>query len=201
MGGSDPDPNFVEVTVFGSMITIIVEALDPFQAGDFVVPVQFTPSFSSSVCGNGVRESDEQCDDANTLSGDGCSDACKAEAGVLCSNMPVIAQGATQATFESATKSFFGACTGSLDLPERGFRYTAVGNSVTVSVDATADVGLYATLGCGDSAIPLACANNTFGPGVEQIQLVTQPNDPITIFVELGETNPAATFTLNVTEP
>jgi cysteine-rich repeat protein len=32
-----------------------------------------------SVCGNGIREGSEQCDDGNTVSKDGCSDICKIE--------------------------------------------------------------------------------------------------------------------------
>ncbi|MEP6675522.1 MAG: DUF4215 domain-containing protein [Ferruginibacter sp.] len=34
---------------------------------------------SSSVCGNGIVESGEECDDANTGNGDGCSSVCKFE--------------------------------------------------------------------------------------------------------------------------
>ncbi len=32
---------------------------------------------SSPVCGNGVFEQNEECDDGNTVDGDGCSSACK----------------------------------------------------------------------------------------------------------------------------
>ena len=37
---------------------------------------------SGSVCGNGAVESGEQCDDGNTVGGDGCSSTCQAEATV-----------------------------------------------------------------------------------------------------------------------
>jgi len=40
----------------------------------------FLAGCSSSVCGNGMVESGEQCDDGNTMSGDGCSSTCKVEA-------------------------------------------------------------------------------------------------------------------------
>jgi len=33
-----------------------------------------------SVCGNGIKEANEQCDDGNTISGDGCSSTCHTEA-------------------------------------------------------------------------------------------------------------------------
>lgn len=42
----------------------------------------------SGDCGNGSEESDEQCDDGNSLSGDGCSRACQleVEGGPICGN-------------------------------------------------------------------------------------------------------------------
>jgi cysteine-rich repeat protein len=42
----------------------------------------------SGECGNGVEESDEQCDDGNTTSGDGCNNLCQSEAddGSVCGN-------------------------------------------------------------------------------------------------------------------
>lgn len=43
---------------------------------------------ASSECGNGVVESDEQCDDGNYTSGDGCNSVCQTEAadGSVCGN-------------------------------------------------------------------------------------------------------------------
>jgi fibro-slime domain-containing protein len=35
-------------------------------------------------CGNGALDSDEECDDGNTVSGDGCSLACRQETGFVC---------------------------------------------------------------------------------------------------------------------
>jgi cysteine-rich repeat protein len=40
----------------------------------------FAAGCGSSVCGNGVLESGEQCDDGNLIDGDGCSSTCRAEA-------------------------------------------------------------------------------------------------------------------------
>jgi len=54
--------------------------------GEFIVnPDQFIEGFFSGipsaapVCGNGVIESGEQCDDGNTINGDGCSSTCQIE--------------------------------------------------------------------------------------------------------------------------
>lgn len=42
----------------------------------------------SATCGNGVIEGDEQCDDGNTRSGDGCSQFCTVESGWTCTGEP-----------------------------------------------------------------------------------------------------------------
>ncbi|MEI6711086.1 MAG: DUF4215 domain-containing protein [bacterium] len=38
-----------------------------------------TTVIASGQCGNGIVESDEQCDDGNQISGDGCNSACQIE--------------------------------------------------------------------------------------------------------------------------
>ena len=38
------------------------------------------------VCGNGIVETGEDCDDGNTASGDGCSASCESESGPVCGN-------------------------------------------------------------------------------------------------------------------
>lgn len=41
-------------------------------------------SFTACTCGDGVGCGNEQCDDANNVNGDGCSDACSVETGFSC---------------------------------------------------------------------------------------------------------------------
>jgi cysteine-rich repeat protein len=41
-----------------------------------------------SVCGNGIREAGEQCDDGNTTNGDGCSSTCMVETPTTCDLIP-----------------------------------------------------------------------------------------------------------------
>ena len=43
----------------------------------------------TGVCGNGIREGTEQCEDKNAVSGDGCSASCAIEAGFTCTGVPV----------------------------------------------------------------------------------------------------------------
>jgi cysteine-rich repeat protein len=44
--------------------------------------------YTLPVCGDGVRHGTEQCDDAGTTGGDGCSSVCRVEVGYACSTTP-----------------------------------------------------------------------------------------------------------------
>ena len=58
----------------GNVIVNPNEQIEGFFSG--IPTVTVTP-----ICGNGIIESGEQCDDGNTISGDGCSSSCQTEAG------------------------------------------------------------------------------------------------------------------------
>lgn len=49
---------------------------------DISAPIEVLP-----VCGDGVQAEIEQCDDANTTDGDGCSGSCDLEEGWICSTL------------------------------------------------------------------------------------------------------------------
>lgn len=74
---------------------------------------------TKSVCGNGLVQSGEQCDDSNTNDGDGCSETCQVELGWACNEEPSvcttncgdeIVAGAEQCDL-GAENSNAGACT------------------------------------------------------------------------------------------
>ena len=45
--------------------------------------------YCSTVCGDGLKRNQEQCDDGNTVNGDGCSSTCQIETAWSCNNDPV----------------------------------------------------------------------------------------------------------------
>jgi cysteine-rich repeat protein len=47
-------------------------------------------SEAPDICGDGVVTPDENCDDGNTISGDGCSANCTIEAGFACNGSPSV---------------------------------------------------------------------------------------------------------------
>ncbi len=75
------------LAIFSSPITSAdVISLNSGGTGNFIVnPDQFIEGFffgeaEGPVCGNGVIQSGEECDDGNVVSGDGCSSTCRTEA-------------------------------------------------------------------------------------------------------------------------
>lgn len=62
-------------------------AIFPLPGGDFGSPKGINPSCSAiPVCGNGVKEAAEDCDDGNTMACDGCSSVCELEIPPICGN-------------------------------------------------------------------------------------------------------------------
>lgn len=47
------------------------------------IKINYTPP---SICGNGIKEGAEQCDDGNITNGDGCDNLCKSETLVPCTD-------------------------------------------------------------------------------------------------------------------
>ena len=58
------------------LLTLVGQRADCLAAAVFVQSAIFCPA---SVCGNGMQEASEQCDDGNLVDGDGCSSHCTVE--------------------------------------------------------------------------------------------------------------------------
>lgn len=70
-GGLTPEPLTLGVTK-GQKLFLVVDGRTAFASGQYTVRASFT----KAVCGNGVIDGAETCDDGNAASGDGCSSAC-----------------------------------------------------------------------------------------------------------------------------
>ena len=73
-----PDPGFS--AVYGqsadTLLALIAERADCLGGAAYVQNAILCPA---AICGNGMVEPTEQCDDGNTLSGDGCDATCQRE--------------------------------------------------------------------------------------------------------------------------
>lgn len=65
-----------EMALLLVMLDEPIAVLDPDAQTPNTTQVQIPLPTKASVCGNGVIEGTEQCDDGNTQTGDGCSDIC-----------------------------------------------------------------------------------------------------------------------------
>ena len=130
---------------------------------------------SDPVCGNGVVEYPEQCDDGNTTSGDGCDASCRYEAGDLandnCASPATASDGATAYTNIGATTdgpTETGLCA-SVDLQaDVWYCYTATcTDAATFSLcNSDFDTTLAVYEGCAcPTASPLACDDDYCGGG------------------------------------
>jgi fibro-slime domain-containing protein len=71
------------MTKSGDGCTSACDAVEP----NYACPDQGGPCTRTTICGNGVLTSDEQCDDRNTANGDGCSASCRTEPGWQCTTV------------------------------------------------------------------------------------------------------------------
>ena len=60
----------------GDLLTLVGQRADCLAAAVYVQNAIFCPQ---AVCGNGMQETGEQCDDGNSIDGDGCSSQCVVE--------------------------------------------------------------------------------------------------------------------------
>ena len=135
-------------------------------AGPFTLDVTVTPS----ACGNGALDGNEQCDDGNTVDGDGCSAACQLEARPAAGSCPghpltLVTQGdgtrtATIAnTTTGASNSFSGCASGTA--PDVVYAVTPdVDGLLTADVKGAFNTVVYVHGTCADSASLLACSYN-----------------------------------------
>lgn len=74
----------IEIPVYaGSAVSLFVDGYAG-TSGNFTIDV----TIYGAVCGNGLGELPEECDDGNLTNGDGCSSACKLESDGTMSNCP-----------------------------------------------------------------------------------------------------------------
>lgn len=85
----------LRLTVGGDVYCARFTSFDDNEAGKVKAKLAPAPPSCAlpppAVCGNGVVEGSEQCDDENTSSGDGCSATCQLENGsALCDGVPTV---------------------------------------------------------------------------------------------------------------
>jgi cysteine-rich repeat protein len=147
-------------------------------------------------CGDGTVLGIEQCDDGNTVDGDGCSATCVLEDDTFCATLPPLAIGANVGSTVNGTNAFSAACIPDGG-PERGFAFTAPqSGTLYLTLDAATNLGIHVELGCGSFATELACADDAPAGQLEAIVLPLPSGAPVSVFVDGNAPATAGDFTL-----
>ena len=144
--------------VAGETYYVIVDGYNA-SAGAFTVHI----ASRVTVCGDGIREGQEQCDDGNTTPGDGCDGSCQIEE---CTSPTALADPATVQGDTTGGPTFLvSTCQPYANNgPERVYELVAAHTGVLdLELDATADLRLEVRTACGDPASAIGCKDTAVG--------------------------------------
>ncbi|MCB9855807.1 MAG: trypsin-like peptidase domain-containing protein [Phycisphaerales bacterium] len=159
----------------GSNSTRLSNWLDPIGSGATTLNT-LIPGGGSAVCGNGIQEVGETCDDGNTTSGDGCSSTCQIEVipsdGDECFDCIPIGDGTISGTTSDNTGAGNdSSCGGTGDVIDEWYCYTApctgtaTASTCNPGTDFDTTLAVYSACGgseiaCNDDAVgsPAACS-------------------------------------------
>jgi hypothetical protein len=213
-------PQELTMEVFaGDIYYVFVDGYSASDQGAYTLSVQTNPP----KCGDGYVQGNESCDPPDGVycgadcqpqaeicndmvdnDGNGqvdCEDtACASDPGcpntTVCAMAPALVSPAMGDT-TNGSAAFAGTCTGS-GAHEQLFSYTPTQDGVlTISLDSTADLGLYARTTCTDSTTEIGCADSSIGGQTETLAVPVTANTPITIFVDGYSATEMGAFTLS----
>lgn len=182
-----------EMPVFaGTPVSVIVDGYAG-ASGDFTLEI----AISAAVCGNGVAELPETCDDGNKTGGDGCSATCALEAGGVldaCPGQPFLLSGAPGAprkiSFAGNTLKDGAQSTGAI-----GCFYWAGSNTVyavksdvngaakAVLTAGYAKANMHVRTECTDTSYQLGC-NLRESPGDVELEFPVKAGQWFYLFVD-----------------
>ena len=197
----------------GQPYYVIVDSSSSAFSGDYVLDVVVSPA----QCGNGILDGNEQCDDRNNVSGDGCSATCTLEPVDMASNscpgatLPLEAQGdgshagsltSSTGTFTSKfrPRTTLGTCSSTNIAKDAAYVVTSpIAGLLTVTVSGAFDTMVYARTACTTdhtTAVDLGCSAAVVGNGPETLQVPVEANTPISLVIDGQNENAAGIFEL-----
>ncbi len=194
----------------GTPYYLIVDAWsssgDPSK-GVFELDVKVTPS----VCGNGVVEGGEQCDDGAAEAGDGCSATCQLEPVIAdtCTDAVEITLAESSGVWSGSKKSGTTNLASNIKLTGPGcamdgrdavFKVTAPMTGVLRAKisSSTFDTSLAAREVCATTGAAIACSNLSSGTGPEEIAFAVESGKTYFLVVDTPDTTSFGRFVLDV---
>jgi hypothetical protein len=164
------------------------------QCQAFCNPDEQLCSAATETCGDGMDNDNDNAIDCEDLT---CAAGCQAQIGMACAGA-VVAQAVNNGNTTGGSNVLAG-CTGS-GAPERVFTYTAPQKgTLTVVLNAAADLGVYVRAACADKTTQLACVDAVAGGSAEQLMIPVQGGVPLSIIVDGAVAGEAGPFTLSLT--
>jgi cysteine-rich repeat protein len=151
-----------------------------------------------STCGNGIRTSNEQCDDGGSQNGDGCSSICRVDANWTCLGTPSvctpnlisIAVSPTSAIIPAGLTQQFTATGTFADNSQGNVTGAVVWGSTSPSVASVTSGGLATGLAVGSASIT-ATKGAAFG------SMTLQVTTPVQVGISISPTIPSVTVGQN----
>ncbi|NUP06504.1 MAG: DUF4215 domain-containing protein [Polyangiaceae bacterium] len=191
--------------VAGSTYYVFVDSSTSTQFGVFELQLSVSPG----ACNNGILEGAEQCDDGNTLAGDGCAADCTLEPAGAEDTCP----GEVLPLQPSGTDYIASVYSGLSNLASNytASGCTSTGRDAVYQIVAPIDGVLTATLPtagfnaslhaqttCGTNGTQLDCANDNSGNGTETIRFAVQQGATYYVIVDSASTTSFGPFQLDV---
>ncbi|MGZ3419853.1 MAG: DUF4215 domain-containing protein [Polyangiales bacterium] len=186
---------------------LVVDSFSSSKNGAYTLNVTITPP----VCGNGVKEGTETCDDSNTTNGDGCSSTCALEpvtAHEKCADAELVDMGTADAT--GAYKATIASGITNLKADQTIAPCTSAGKDavykvvapvsgvITARVTAPFDASLGIREGtCTDTGAPKRCSET--GPkAIEQVRIPVVKDGVYYVVVDSVTATDSGWFNLDV---
>lgn len=149
-------------------------------------------------CGDGTTTKDEECDDGNNASGDGCSFDCLVEA---CLNLPPLSLGITTEGDTSQNEdNFEGSCINTGE-PDQAFTLLIGGDEpgrLRLVLFSKTDQALSVRLTCHIQGSELGCVDQVAGGDEELLEIpIPDPKAPLTVIVHAFEPGDDGPFFLS----
>jgi cysteine-rich repeat protein len=195
---------------------VVVDSASSTYKGEYRLEVTVNPAR----CGNGIVDGSEECDDANTASGDGCAAGCTLEPPAAgsdtCPGAPLalapMGDGTYAGVITSATTSFVddfepksypsgSGCSTYNSGKDAVFAVTSpIDGMLEATVEGNFDTWIYARTACVDDEsayTDLSCSAKQDGNGPETIDVPISAGAPLWIIVDGDLSSSQGTFALN----
>lgn len=162
-GGSGGDAHTIDASTGTADASADGGAILPDAATSDATTTTIDAATGTGVCGNGTLEPPEECDDGNTMPGDGCSPGCQVEA--MCgSTVTPLATGAKVIGSTAGLSNVSQGSCGGGSSGEQIYQFTVydtTGVSITTDFPETDfNTAIYIRSDCGNPGTQLACASN-----------------------------------------